>query len=50
MDGDLTVEAINQMVDEQFPGSSGRCLEIGPDYAIAYTDVADTSIRPDMPR
>lgn len=43
---EVTVEAINAMVDQQFPGSTGRCLEIGADYAVAYADVAETSIRP----
>jgi len=40
------VAAINEMVAEQFPGATGRCLELGPDYAVAYADVADASIRP----
>ena len=46
VDTPLTVEAINQMIAEQFPGSSNRCLELGDDYAIAVYDVADRDIRP----
>jgi acyl-coenzyme A thioesterase PaaI-like protein len=43
---ELTVAAINAMVAEQFPGATGRCLEIGDAHAIAFADVADSSIRP----
>ena len=43
---ELTVAAINDMVEAQFPGSSGRCLEIGDGFAVAFVDVADTNIRP----
>lgn len=46
VDVPLTVEAINEMVAEQFPGSSNRCLEIGDTYAIAAYDIADQDIRP----
>ena len=43
---ELTVTAINEMTEEQFPGLAGRCVEIGPDYAVAVSDVSDASIRP----
>ena len=42
----LTVEAVNAMVAEQFPGSENRCLELGPDFAVAVYDVQDSNIRP----
>lgn len=42
----LTVQAINDMVDAQFPGSGSRCVEIGADFAIAAYDVSDDDIRP----
>ena len=43
---EVTVEAINAMLTESFPGTPNRCVEIGDDYAIASLDVAPTSIRP----
>jgi acyl-coenzyme A thioesterase PaaI-like protein len=42
----LTVEAINAMIGELFPGTGNVCHEIGNDYAIARHDVRDTEIRP----
>lgn len=45
-DGTVTVEAINAMVAESFPGTANRCIELGPDYAIAAYDVTEASIRP----
>ena len=42
----LTIEAINAMVTEQFPGSRNRCVELGDDYAVAAYDVTDDDIRP----
>jgi acyl-coenzyme A thioesterase PaaI-like protein len=41
-----SVEEVNAMVAEAFPGSLGRCTEIGPDFAIARRDVPDANIRP----
>ena len=42
----MTVEAINAMVETQFPGTRNRCVEIGDGFAIACFDVADADIRP----
>jgi len=42
----LTVEAVNAMVAEQFPGSENRCLELGADYAVATYAVQESNIRP----
>ena len=45
-DARLTIEAVNAMVGEQFPGSGSRCVELGTDHAIAAYDVQDANIRP----
>lgn len=45
-DNALTVDAVNAMVIEQFPGTGNRCVELGPDYAVASYDVLDKDIRP----
>jgi uncharacterized protein (TIGR00369 family) len=42
----VTVEAVNAMVEEEFPGSGVRCHELGSDYAIGVHDVAESDIRP----
>jgi acyl-coenzyme A thioesterase PaaI-like protein len=42
----VTVEAVNAMVTEQFPGTGNFCVELGSDYAIAAVDVDPRSIRP----
>lgn len=42
----LDIDQINAMVAEQFPGSGNRCVEIGPDFAVAAYDVMPSDIRP----
>lgn len=42
----LTVEAVNAMLVEQFPGSGNYCVELGGDHAIAAYDVQEQNIRP----
>ena len=42
----VTVEAINAMIREQFPGSSNYCVELGAHHAIAAYDVQDANLRP----
>lgn len=42
----LSVDAINAMVRDQFPGSRNTAIEIGNDYAIASCEVLDEHIRP----
>ena len=42
----LDVDMVNAAVGESFPGAGSRCIDIGPDYAVAASDVAATSIRP----
>lgn len=46
MNDDLTVDAVNAMLTEQFPGSANYCVELGTDYAIAAYDVNEQNIRP----
>jgi acyl-coenzyme A thioesterase PaaI-like protein len=43
---ELTVEAINTMIREQFPGSRSFCVELGTDHAVAAYDVEDANLRP----
>jgi uncharacterized protein (TIGR00369 family) len=42
----LDIEAINEMVVEQFPGTGNRCVELGADHAVAAYDVTPADIRP----
>lgn len=46
MTSQLDIESINAMVVEQYPGTSNRCVELGPDHAVAACDVTPTDIRP----
>ena len=46
MSGILSVEAVNAMIAEQFPGSANRCVELGEDDAVAAYDVTEQNIRP----
>ena len=41
-----TTAEINAMVDEQFPGSTNVCQEIGDGFAIASCVVDDSMLRP----
>lgn len=42
----LDIDEINAMVIEQFPGSGNRCIELGPDFAVAGYAVQPADIRP----
>jgi uncharacterized protein (TIGR00369 family) len=42
----VTVDAVNAMVREQYPGARNLCVELGADYAVAACDVDPSSIRP----
>lgn len=46
MTSQLDAAAINAMVNEHFPESGGRCIEIGDDFAVAAYDVTPGDIRP----
>jgi uncharacterized protein (TIGR00369 family) len=41
-----TVDEINAMVSEAFPGSANRCAEIGAGYAVAQRAVEASELRP----
>jgi acyl-coenzyme A thioesterase PaaI-like protein len=41
-----SIEAINEMLRESFPGTGNRCVEIGAGSAVAAYDVVDDDIRP----
>ena len=43
---ELSVDAINTMIREQFPGSGNYCVELGADHAIAAYDVQESNLRP----
>lgn len=42
----LDVDEINDMLRTQFPGTGNRCIDIGPDFAVAAYDVQPSDIRP----
>lgn len=42
----LTVEAVNDMLRELYPGTPNRCVELGSDFAVASIDVRPEHIRP----
>lgn len=42
----LSVTTVNEMLTDHFPGTTNRCVELGPDFAIAGYDVQPASIRP----
>ena len=46
MTNQLDVAEINAMIADQFPGTRNRCVELGPDYAVAAYDVTPADIRP----
>lgn len=41
-----TPDEVNAMVAAQFPGHGNRCVELGPDWALARRDVGPPDIRP----
>lgn len=43
---DLSIDAVNEMVRTQFPGSRNRCVELGERTAVAALDVDPGDIRP----
>lgn len=42
----LTVDAVNAMLVEQFPGTTNYCVELGDGWAVAGLDVNESNIRP----
>jgi len=41
-----TVDAVNEMIEQLFPGSNNTCEGLGPDFAIAKREVTDSELRP----
>lgn len=41
-----TVDTINEMIDELFPGSNNSCEALGSDFALARREVTDAELRP----
>lgn len=41
-----TVDAINAMLEEQFSGTSSRCVEVGSDFALAHMTPDQDALRP----
>jgi len=42
----VTADAVNAMLRDQFPGSASRCIELGADFAVAEYEVEPGDIRP----
>ncbi|MBA3287921.1 MAG: PaaI family thioesterase [Acidimicrobiia bacterium] len=43
---DLTVDAVNEMVRQQFPGSTNECTELGDGFAVARRLITPIELRP----
>jgi acyl-coenzyme A thioesterase PaaI-like protein len=41
-----TASAVNEMVEQLFPGSNNSCDEIGADFAVARREISDAELRP----
>ena len=41
-----TTSAINEMIEQLFPGSSNICDAIGSDFAVARREISDAELRP----
>lgn len=41
-----TVDAVNEMIEQLFPGSNNTCDSIGVDFALARREIADEELRP----
>jgi acyl-coenzyme A thioesterase PaaI-like protein len=41
-----TPAAVNQMIEQLFPGSTNTCDSIGTDFAIARREISDEELRP----
>lgn len=42
----LSPQTINEMVAQQFPGSSGTCIEVGERHVLVTADVDPDNLRP----
>lgn len=41
-----SVDAVNEMIEQLFPGSNNICHSLGSDFAMARRDISDTELRP----
>jgi len=41
-----TATAVNEMVEQLFPGSNNTCDAIGADFAVACREISDSELRP----
>lgn len=41
-----TVDAVNQMIGELFPGSDNGCVELGATFAVARRNISESELRP----
>lgn len=42
----ITAAAINDYLERAFPGTGNRCLEVGPDWAVARHQASAAQLRP----
>jgi acyl-coenzyme A thioesterase PaaI-like protein len=41
-----SVESVNEMIEQLFPGSNNTCAALGPDFAVARRAISDEELRP----
>ncbi len=41
-----TIAAVNEMIEQLFPGSSNTCDSLSADFAVARRDISDAELRP----
>lgn len=41
-----TIQSVNEMIGELFPGSNNSCVELGSDYAVARREISEAELRP----
>ena len=41
-----TATAVNEMIEQLFPGSNNTCDSLGPEFAVARRDISDDELRP----
>ena len=41
-----TVDAVNEMIEQLFPGSNNTCDSLGADFAVARRAISDAELRP----
>lgn len=41
-----TAQAVNEMIEQLFPGSNNTCDSLGADFAVARREISDAELRP----